>query len=134
MLMDERAYRRVVYTSRAREGAGHSDLAEILGQSRGNNGIDGLSGLLWTDGDRYVQLLEGPPGSVAATLERIVADPRHDQIRFVYDEQVADRAFGDWSMANLPGDKREVTADRMTLALRGAPAEVRDMFLQMAAA
>lgn len=130
--MNAACFRRVVYRSRACNGAGYRDLSAILAQSRSNNGIDGLSGLLWTDGERYVQLLEGPPASVAITLERIMADPRHEQLEFVSDEAVADRAFGDWSMANLPGDREGVTGERMRIALSGAPHEVRAIFASLA--
>ncbi|WP_294392221.1 BLUF domain-containing protein [uncultured Sphingomonas sp.] len=126
--MSDMVFRRVIYRSMACNGAGYRDLPDILAQSRVNNGLDGLSGLLWTDGDRYVQLIEGPPESVAITLARILADSRHEDIRFVSDGMAADRAFGDWSMANLPGDQTDSVAERMTVMLAGAPAEVREIF------
>lgn len=132
--MSATTYRRVVYRSRARDGAGNRDLAGILTQSRSNNGIDGLSGLLWTDGTHYVQLLEGPPESVATTLRRILADPRHEQFRFLSDAIVDVRAFGDWTMANLPGDRETVPAERMRIALDGAPPDVQALFVSLAAA
>lgn len=78
-----------------------------------------------------LRLLEGPPIYVGKTLERIMADERHDQICFVSVEPVADRVFADWSMANLPDDKRQGIAERMNLAPRGAPDNVRTMFLQL---
>lgn len=126
--MDDTVFRRVIYRSTARNGERRDDLAQILAQSRRNNGLDGVSGLLWSDGTRYVQLLEGPPESVALTLARIVADPRHEGVEIISDQMVDDRAFGDWSMANLPGDRRDEAGERLAHILLRAPDDVRRVF------
>lgn len=126
--MEESAFRRVIYESIARFSPDGNDLIDILAQSRLNNGLDGVSGLLWTDGERYVQLLEGPPESVALTLERILRDSRHTRVKFVSDGNVEGRAFGDWSMADVTTDETGSTGDRLSVMMSGAPAEVRDVF------
>lgn len=126
--MDDKAFRRVIYRSTARNGESCEDLGQILTQSRRNNGLDGVSGLLWSDGTRYVQLLEGPPESVALTLERIYDDPRHEGVEIISDQMVGERAFGDWSMANLPGDRRGEAAERLAHILSRAPDDVRRVF------
>ena len=129
--MDALPYRRVIYRSLARGGAGLADLSDILIQSRLNNGIDGLSGLLWTDGSRYVQLLEGPPDSVVTTLERILRDPRHGDVELVSDDMRTERAFGEWTMANLPGDRTQNADERLDAMLARAPDDVRDVFVAL---
>ena len=125
--MADLPFRRVIYRSRATGGTARADLPAILAQSRLNNGLDGLSGLLWTDGDRYLQLLEGPPESVAATLARILADPRHHDVEFASDTAEAERAFGDWTMADLGADAAE---ERLAVALADAPPAVKAVFAQ----
>ena len=104
------------------------DLAAILRESRANNGIDGISGLLTTDGVSFVQVLEGPPESVAATFERIQRDRRHTDIVVVSDNLEAARAFADWTMASLPGELAEVLRERLAMLLEDAPTAVRDAF------
>ncbi len=43
---------------------GHPSDAEILEVSRRNNARDGIAGLLYSHGDRYLQVLEGPSEKV----------------------------------------------------------------------
>ena len=120
--------RRIIYRSRSSGGDGRSDLAAILASSRRNNGVDGVSGLLWTDGERFVQLLEGPPESVGLTFDRIRYDPRHRGVEVVEDGVEPERVFGDWSMANLLGDTDEDDYRRLAFALLNAPGSVRTAF------
>jgi hypothetical protein len=44
-------------------------------------------------------VLEGPEAAVLATYARIQADPRHRACVLLSCATVAERAFGDWSMA-----------------------------------
>ena len=76
-------YRRIIYRSRCAAENGRDALPAILASSRRNNGVDGVSGLLWTNGERFVQLLEGPPESVELTFDRIRRDPRHRGVEVV---------------------------------------------------
>ena len=69
------AFRRVIYTSRAVGEDKRADQEAILASSRRNNGMDGVSGILWIGDGEYRQLLEGPADSVHETLSRIMGDP-----------------------------------------------------------
>ena len=130
--MSNAEFRRVIYSSDARgKGTAFDNLTAILIQSRFNNGLDGISGLLWTDGARYIQLLEGPPESVALTLERILRDQRHANVAIISDRMAEERAFGDWAMANLPGDRTGDTGERLNGLLAGAPADVCKVFADL---
>ncbi len=83
-----------------------------LASSRRNNGMDGVSGILWIGDGEYRQLLEGPADSVHETLSRIMATPamRHP----ILDDRMTDGpAFGEWAMAGLPAIGRRT--------LRAAP-------------
>lgn len=120
-------FRRVIYVSKARAGSA-GELARILRQSRQNNGIDGVTGLLWSDGSHYVQLLEGPVESVEGTLARISQDDRHEGMRLVSDTTQTGRAFADWSMADLSEDRSGAASNAFARALARAPDDVRDAF------
>lgn len=53
-----------------------AQLAQILEVSRRNNGRDGLTGYLVSDGTWFLQILEGDDDRVNAALARIRADER----------------------------------------------------------
>ena len=117
-------FRRIIYTSLARD----ADYLATLRQSRVNNGIDGISGLLAFDGRRFVQLIEGPPDSVSAAFKRIESDRRHTAIIVISDTMEPDRAFGGWTMAGMPGDAEALTCELLSAMLKRAPAEVQQAF------
>ena len=127
--------RQVIYASTS-VGASATDLAPaILRQSRVHNGIDGITGLLCARDHRFMQLLEGPEESVALTLDRITADPRHHEIDILSDRIVEDRDFGDWSMAYRDRrEPRDVLDERLRVTLSGVPADVAERFRDFAAA
>lgn len=122
--------RRIVYASRAASADARGDLPAILTVSRRNNGVDGVSGLLWSQADRYLQLLEGPGDSVADAFDRIRRDPRHADIVVIDDSEQAERVFADWAMAGMPGEQPEDAAARMRMLLRDAPADVTRLFFE----
>lgn len=122
-------FRRLIYTSAAAGDDQQRDHLDILRQSRANNGLNGVSGLLWTDGAGYLQVLEGAPEAVSLTFDRIAGDPRHRNLRVVSDRVERERAFGDWTMASLPAERDgAVLRERVDRFLRVAPDDVRTAF------
>ena len=79
-------------------------LAEILRVSQVNNARAGVSGLLYYNGRRFLQALEGEPVAVATTLGRIRTDPRHRAVVILSDRDVTAREFGPWAMADATAD------------------------------
>jgi len=70
-----------------------------------NNPGAGISGLLAYDSDRFVQVLEGERARLTETLMRIAADPRHTDFQLFSMEEIARRAFKDWTAVLInPGD------------------------------
>lgn len=121
--------RQLLYISTSTELQLSNSLGSILVRSRTRNAAAGLTGLLWTDGTRFLQILEGPADAVSATFERIRQDPRHRAVVILHDRTVETRSFGDWSMA-LHDDSDA----RLAACLAMASPEVRGTFEGVVAA
>ena len=66
-----------LYISRLAGTTPTSAVGLILRQARERNRLDGVGGALVFDGERFCQLMEGPPETVSALAARIERDPRH---------------------------------------------------------
>jgi hypothetical protein len=131
----ECSLRQLMYVSSSSPRGTKIAVEPILEQSRHNNAIDGISGLLWTDGVRFLQVLEGDREAVSATFARIAKDPRHHAIVTLSDREIENREFGSWSMAHRrTGDTPDEFDDRIEQALRNCSAEVRGTFQGLIAA
>lgn len=109
-------------------------LDPIYEASRHNNAIDGITGLLVSDGYRFVQVLEGPHASVEAAFVRIALDPRHRDIDVLSDADVLEREFGGWSMADRRrGERANEYDDRLRRLIDRASPVIRDAFLDLLA-
>ncbi len=118
----------IVYISTAR-GDAHVERGNILLTSRRNNDRDGISGLLYDDGVRFLQVLEGDEGRVDAAFARIKADPRHRAVVILSRRPIEAREFGDWAMASLtPGVEASEVMARVGLLVAGASDNVRATF------
>ena len=115
--------RQLLYISSSAAPAIGDNLSTILLQSRRNNPASELTGLLWTDGKRFLQVLEGGQAPLQQTFDRIQADSRHRGIVVLHNRGITERSFGYWSMA-LIGDSDE----RIAVALRKADPVVRGHF------
>jgi Sensors of blue-light using FAD len=91
---------RLTYYSRISIAGGTQAIAEriedILVVSVANNRRDDVTGALIHDGTWFAQVLEGAEGTVSATFERILRDPRHADVRLVKLQPVAERRFAGW--------------------------------------
>ncbi|MBR3193457.1 BLUF domain-containing protein [Bosea sp. (in: a-proteobacteria)] len=92
---------RLVYASRSRlvEADRRAELARILQTARRLNAERHITGFLMATPGGFAQVLEGEAGSIAETYGRIMVDPRHDQLRLLAQDTVADRQFAGWAMA-----------------------------------
>lgn len=97
----------LVYISTARATVTAAELQRILAASRRNNGRDGITGLLFFDGMRFLQALEGEPEVITHAFNRICADDRHRAVVTLSRREIDAREFGPWAMASrvtLEGD------------------------------
>ncbi|RYD62298.1 MAG: BLUF domain-containing protein [Sphingomonadales bacterium] len=105
------------------------DPANILATSRRNNLRDGITGMLYSDGARFLQVLEGPELKVEAAYARIEADPRHRAIVILSRRTIDAREFGEWEMAHhIPGSDADAFVDRVKALAAGASSNVRATF------
>jgi hypothetical protein len=89
---------RLMYASRAAKPLDGEELAQILKASRTNNARSGVTGLLCTSGDLFIQVLEGGRPAVNALYSRLVADPRHGTVTLLAYDEISERRFAGWAM------------------------------------
>lgn len=98
----------LVYKSVATERMPKSKLYKILVQARGNNKLEGITGLLVFVDGTFLQVLEGAPEAVSKILRTITADPRHKDIKVIYKASVEQRTFPSWQMAYVSPSAKEL--------------------------
>jgi hypothetical protein len=94
---------RALYVSRpAGEAADQADfdlaVSTILSVSRTRNAREGVVGALLASHGCFAQVLEGTRDAVSATMDRILRDSRHTDIRRFPDRAIERPLFGAWSM------------------------------------
>lgn len=107
--------RQVLYVSTSSDPGDQAAIDAIYLQSRHNNAIDGVTGLLWVCAGRYLQVIEGDATAVVATMTRIKADPRHHDITVMIDREIDRREFQSWMMAFCHSGE---TADQLDMRVR----------------
>lgn len=97
---------RAIYVSDAVGAAGSSilSIAQILGASDINNRRDELRGMLIFHRGQFMQLVEGSRIDLDRLLTRLRADPRHENIRMLVDENVIGDPVGLYPMARIAVD------------------------------
>ena len=75
------------------------EIEAILAIARHKNAERGITGALLYSAGCFAQVLEGPLSQVETTFERIQLDPRHRDVQVLHFHPMAERSFGDWSMA-----------------------------------
>ena len=125
--------RQIVYISTAASDVGPSDLREILATSQANNRRDGITGLLYSDGKRFLQAIEGADPQLTRRLHRIREDRRHRAIVILSDRAIEQREFGSWAMADRqPGGEAEAFLAQVSSLVAGASPNVRATFESLA--
>lgn len=120
---------RLVYESRATGSTGSlTNLATILAESQRNNDRDGLTGVLAAHGERYIQVIEGPPATLDNLLKRLNGDRRHREVSIIGREPISARRFGNWTMASARITPAQAdTLDRLIEAQDATPDRIVDL-------
>lgn len=88
----------LVYVSEAATEVTDGVLKDILASSRKNNPKKNVTGLLLYQNGRFVQVLEGPKEAVEEIYSVIEKDARHEHVRVMITNEIAQREFGNWEM------------------------------------
>jgi hypothetical protein len=102
--------RRLIYISRSLISGDPDGLEAIVSSSVRRNAQYEVTGILWADGESFAQVLEGDPGNVGWTMDRIRTDRRHTNIEILLDRPVLSRQFGNWSMRHATDDESSAHA------------------------
>jgi hypothetical protein len=92
---------RCLYASRPAKPLTGPLLDGILEQSRKNNPGLGITGLLCVSDNLFIQVIEGGRDEVCELFNAIVGDDRHQQVRLLNYEEIAERRFGNWTMGQV---------------------------------
>jgi len=80
-------------------------LVALLSEARNANADRDVTGLLLYREGSFYQILEGSESAVMATFHEIEGDPRHKEVRILFNGETDAREFTDWRMGflNLDG-------------------------------
>ena len=92
---------RLMYVSRASAGMDEVELSAILRHSRPANAAAGITGMLVSTRNLFIQVLEGGRTEVNQLYNRICADKRHQDIELLYFEEISERRFAGWSVGQV---------------------------------
>ncbi|MFZ4815119.1 MAG: BLUF domain-containing protein [Phototrophicaceae bacterium] len=88
----------LTYVSVATRPMTDQDILQILEVSRKNNAQQDITGMLLYRDSYFIQALEGDRDSLLALYGRINADERHRNVLTIYQGEIAERTFSNWSM------------------------------------
>lgn len=102
----------IIYSSAAVAPFSETELTELLGKARVNNGRLGVTGMLLYHEGSFLQALEGDEHVVDALYTKIGKDKRHHRVVALLRRPIDDRYFDQWQMGfasskglpyNMPG-------------------------------
>lgn len=87
----------LIYTSML-VGKDESVLEAIHASALRHNKANSITGMLLFHRGYFLQVLEGEPGDVMTTYQRICHDTRHRELRLLVEQPTKDRHFPTWLM------------------------------------
>lgn len=88
----------IIYRSTVSRALGPEELGRMVSQARVYNFSAAITGVLFYDGEHFLQLMEGEKNVLQQLYARICADPRHTDIITLFSGSVIKRLFSSWSM------------------------------------
>ena len=94
---------RLVYASRATGEVDDALVASIAERSRTHNLEHGITGILCTysQGNLFLQVLEGGRAAVNRLYASIARDPRHRDVTLLDYSEIEERSFASWRMGSV---------------------------------
>jgi hypothetical protein len=126
---------RLIYVSTATQASPSlQSVADIIGVSNRNNNRDEITGVLVIGAGVFLQVLEGARQDLVRALDRILADPRHKNLKTLDQSAIKQRAFAVWGMVGAPiKPKRQIVMDELIAFAEADPAFVIDRIQTMLA-
>lgn len=90
---------RLIYVSKAAQAQTPLLTDTVLQQAHVWNAENAITGVLCVGQGVFLQILEGERSAVTRLYARISADPRHTDLELIHCESIAERRYGQWSMA-----------------------------------
>ncbi|MFT5594920.1 MAG: hypothetical protein ACI8SR_003321 [Oceanicoccus sp.] len=75
-----------------------ADLTDILKTAVAHNQTHSITGVLFFDNGKFIQILEGDANKLNALVESIKLDTRHTNFKLLMNEPIDKREIKDWSM------------------------------------
>jgi hypothetical protein len=92
---------RLIYVSKAVGSQTHALTDSILRKAHAWNTQNDITGVLCEGQGVFLQALEGERSKVTHLYARIFADARHTDLALIHCESIAERRYGEWSMAHV---------------------------------
>lgn len=108
---------RLVYFSRP-VALGDAEIDAIARACYVNNSASHVTGVLFYNGQWFIQVLEGAQSTLTAMFATIATDPRHREVNLIEFAFVPRRLFADWSIQYLGS-----SAEQEAIIRRHMPAE-----------
>lgn len=96
---------RLLYVSRANQDHTESLVEEILQTARQRNPGHGITGVLCSGGNLFLQAIEGGRSQVNALYNQIQRDARHRDVTLLSYQEIRERRFGGWTMGQVRLDR-----------------------------
>lgn len=123
------AIRQFLFVSRLSAKCTFNDVIRIVSVSRENNLRNGISGLMYFDGQYFCHYLEGAPRQMSELSARILADTRHRDVTPLLEREMGTvRLYEDWRTGFSPNGA-SAAVQRLT-ALRDEAALVAFLRIQ----
>lgn len=87
------AVHEILYCSVLSPGQSAGIVGRIVSQARARNARHHITGLLVFDGIRFCHHVEGSHDDIAGLMQRIARDPRHQDVRVVYEGSRSQRRY-----------------------------------------
>jgi hypothetical protein len=123
------AIRQFLFVSRLSGECTFNDIIRIVSVSRENNMRDGISGLMYFDGQYFCHYLEGAPRQMSELSARILADTRHQDVMPLLEREMGTvRLYEDWRIG-FSSSGASAAVQRLTM-LRDEAALVAFLHIQ----
>src|SRR3954470_1590920 len=88
----------LAYLSSTASLLSRDELTQLLVRSRANNGKHNITGMLLYKDGNVLQVLEGDRAEVLSLFQKTGKDPRHRGVIRLYEKEVKERDFPEWTM------------------------------------